>query len=54
VPADDVSLGERELEVMTWLRANDSGTVAEVKEVAGRALLGLRALATLLRIALMP
>ena len=29
---DDVALGERELEVMAWLWANGSGTVAEVKE----------------------
>lgn len=29
---DHVALGERELEVMTWLWANGSGTVGEVKE----------------------
>ena len=29
---EDVALGERELEVMTWLWANGSGTVGEVKE----------------------
>ena len=28
----DVQLGDRELEVMTWLWANGSGTVTEVKE----------------------
>jgi predicted transcriptional regulator len=28
----DVQLGDRELEVMTWLWANGSGTVAEVKQ----------------------
>ena len=28
----DVQLGDRELEVMTWLWANRSGTVTEVKE----------------------
>lgn len=28
----DIALGERELEVMTWLWANGSGTVGEVKE----------------------
>ena len=28
----DVTLGDRELEVMAWLWANDSGTVAEVRE----------------------
>ena len=28
----DVALGDRELEVMAWLWANGSGTVAEVKE----------------------
>src|ERR1700737_1996225 len=32
---DDVSLGERELDVMTWLWANGSGTVAEVKDGLG-------------------
>jgi predicted transcriptional regulator len=32
---DDVSLGERELELMTWLWANGSGTVAEVKDGLG-------------------
>src|SRR5215204_6966030 len=32
VPMADVALGERELEVMTWLWANGSGTVTEVKE----------------------
>jgi BlaI family penicillinase repressor len=29
---EDAALGERELEVMAWLWANGSGTVAEVKE----------------------
>lgn len=29
---DQESLGERELDVMTWLWANGSGTVAEVQE----------------------
>jgi predicted transcriptional regulator len=29
---DDVALGERELEIMTWLWANGSGTVSEVKD----------------------
>ena len=29
---EDITLGDRELEVMTWLWANASGTVAEVKE----------------------
>ena len=29
---DNVALGERELEVMTWLWANGSGTVSEVKD----------------------
>ena len=28
----DIQLGDRELEVMTWLWANGSGTVTEVKE----------------------
>jgi|SRR5688500_3467354 len=28
----DVALGDRELEVMTWLWANGSGTVSEVKD----------------------
>lgn len=28
----DVQLGDRELEVMTWLWANGSGTVSEVKD----------------------
>ena len=28
----DVQLGDRELEVMTWLWANGSGTVGEVKD----------------------
>ena len=32
---DDVALGERELEVMTWLWANGSGTVSEVKDGLG-------------------
>lgn len=32
---DDGSLGERELDVMTWLWANGSGTVAEVKDGLG-------------------
>src|SRR5215204_3424267 len=32
VPMADVALGERELEVMTWLWANGSGTVTEVKD----------------------
>lgn len=32
---DDASLGDRELHVMTWLWANGSGTVAEVKEGLG-------------------
>ena len=32
---DDVALGERELEVMTWLWANGSGTVNEVLEGLG-------------------
>ena len=32
---DDVALGERELEVMTWLWANGSGTVSEVKAGLG-------------------
>jgi predicted transcriptional regulator len=32
---DDASLGERELDVMTWLWANSSGTVAEVKDGLG-------------------
>jgi BlaI family transcriptional regulator, penicillinase repressor len=31
----DVQLGDRELEVMTWLWANGSGTVGEVKEGLG-------------------
>ena len=29
---DEMGLGERELEVMAWLWANDSGTVNEVRE----------------------
>jgi BlaI family transcriptional regulator, penicillinase repressor len=32
VAVEDITLGDRELEVMTWLWANASGTVAEVKE----------------------
>jgi BlaI family transcriptional regulator, penicillinase repressor len=32
MPMDAVSLGERELDVMTWLWANGSGTVTEVKD----------------------
>jgi BlaI family transcriptional regulator, penicillinase repressor len=32
---DDMSLGDRELDVMTWLWAHDSGTVTEVKEGLG-------------------
>jgi predicted transcriptional regulator len=32
---NDVALGERELEVMTWLWANGSGTVSEVKDGLG-------------------
>jgi BlaI family penicillinase repressor len=32
---NDVALGERELEVMTWLWANGSGTVTEVKDGLG-------------------
>jgi BlaI family transcriptional regulator, penicillinase repressor len=32
---DIASLGERELDVMTWLWANGSGTVSEVKEGLG-------------------
>jgi BlaI family penicillinase repressor len=32
MPMADVALGDRELEVMAWLWANGSGTVAEVKE----------------------
>ena len=35
---DAASLGERELEVMTWLWANGSGTVAEVKDGLGAGL----------------
>jgi predicted transcriptional regulator len=31
----DAQLGDRELEVMTWLWANGSGTVGEVKEGLG-------------------
>ena len=31
----DAQLGDRELEVMTWLWANGSGTVGEVKEGIG-------------------
>jgi BlaI family transcriptional regulator, penicillinase repressor len=31
----EVQLGDRELEVMTWLWANGSGTVGEVKEGLG-------------------
>ena len=29
---DDIGLGDRELEVMAWLWANDSGTVNEVRD----------------------
>jgi len=29
---DEIGLGERELEVMAWLWANDSGTVNEVRD----------------------
>jgi predicted transcriptional regulator len=32
---DVASLGERELDVMTWLWANESGTVTEVKDGLG-------------------
>jgi BlaI family transcriptional regulator, penicillinase repressor len=32
---DTASLGERELDVMTWLWANGSGTVTQVKEGLG-------------------
>src|SRR5215213_2413561 len=35
VPMDTASLGERELDVMTWLWANGSGTVTQVKEGLG-------------------
>lgn len=35
---DAASLGERELDVMTWLWANGSGTVAEVKDGLGAGL----------------
>jgi BlaI family penicillinase repressor len=35
MPMDAVSLGERELDVMTWLWANGSGTVTEVKDGLG-------------------
>src|SRR5215212_4840302 len=38
VPMDAASLGERELDVMTWLWANGSGTVTEVKDGLGAGL----------------
>jgi BlaI family transcriptional regulator, penicillinase repressor len=38
MPMDAVSLGERELDVMTWLWANGSGTVTEVKDGLGAGL----------------